>query len=255
MVEQTYNNFEIIFVDDGSTDNTRGIVQKWQGEYARTKPTVKITYIWQENGGVVKEYETGIKNINGQFFTWIDNDDFFAPDYILENIKMFLSNPHCNVILTNFCLVTLDAEGNYKELVNIFKEHKVVGGHMFMNAITEQNFAFARYMIRTSCFDKVNPKRELFHSRYGQSWQILLPVLYENIVYTIEKVLFYYVVRQDSVSHNGIHSKEVLLKQHEAYEEILTQTIKSMHLPEEKELLRIVNEKYNTKRKQLELAN
>jgi len=120
-----------------------------------------------------------------------------------------------------------------------------------MNAITEKNFAFARYMIRTVCFDEVNPKRSLYHSRHGQNWKILLPVLYKNHVYTIEKELFYYVIRDDSVSHEATKSKDKLIKQYNAYEEILNETIKSMHLSEEEELLQIVKEKYENRRIQV----
>ena len=67
---QTYNNFEVIIIDDGSTDRTRIICEEL------TKNNSKIKYIYQENGGVSKARNRGIEESKGDYITFIDIDDY-----------------------------------------------------------------------------------------------------------------------------------------------------------------------------------
>lgn len=77
---QTYRNIEIIVVNDGSKDNgaTESVALKFAG---------KIIYIPKENGGVSSALNTGIKAMNGTFFSWLSHDDLYEPNKIEEEVK------------------------------------------------------------------------------------------------------------------------------------------------------------------------
>ena len=76
---QTYSNIEIIVVNDGSEDNckTREVAKSY-GE--------KIRYIEKENGGSSSALNTGIKNMRGEWFSWLSHDDLYAPNKVQEQV-------------------------------------------------------------------------------------------------------------------------------------------------------------------------
>ena len=67
---QTYRNFEWLIVDDGSTDNTRELVEKWQAE-----SEFPIRYIYQENQGKAVAFNRGVREAQGELFLTLDSDD------------------------------------------------------------------------------------------------------------------------------------------------------------------------------------
>ena len=69
---QTYDNIEIILVDDGSVDGSDIICRKFSLDEKRIK------YIRQENTGVVRARKTGIDQISGDYVLFIDSDDWIA---------------------------------------------------------------------------------------------------------------------------------------------------------------------------------
>lgn len=75
IINQTYENIELILVNDGSTDNSDSIVKSFLSDS-------RIKYISQPNGGPSFARNTGLKHVNGQYITFIDSDDSIAPDYI-----------------------------------------------------------------------------------------------------------------------------------------------------------------------------
>lgn len=243
ILKQTYKNIELIFVNDGSKDNTEEILNK--NKQIIEKNGMKYVYVFQKNKGLGGAINTGLKYITGDYFTWCDSDNFYSEDYVEENLRYFSNTPECNI---------LRCGGNIVEDENI---NKIVGElgdgereknikKMFYNAILEKDFHFGCAMLRTSAFDKINPSREIYESREGQNWQLLLPMLYHYDAYYINKRMFTFVYRKDSVSNvtkqKGISEK---LKQIEEYKKILVTTIKQMKIPEEQKCLEMIEEKYD----------
>jgi glycosyltransferase involved in cell wall biosynthesis len=71
---QTYTDYEIIVVDDGSTDDTRPVVEAY-GD--------RVRYVWTENGGTGHARNVGMQHARGKYFIFLDSDDLFYP-YALE---------------------------------------------------------------------------------------------------------------------------------------------------------------------------
>jgi len=83
LCRQTCNDFEWLIIDDGSTDNTRELVQQWIEE-----GKVKIRYIYQENQGMHGAHNTAYRNIDTELNTCVDSDDYM-PDDAVEKIISF----------------------------------------------------------------------------------------------------------------------------------------------------------------------
>jgi glycosyltransferase involved in cell wall biosynthesis len=103
---QTYDNFEVIVVNDGSTDN--GKTEKICKLYGD-----KIRYIKKENGGVASALNRGIKEMKGEYFSWLSHDDLYYPDKIERQIKTLSKLKDKKTILYSDYVVV---DENLKEL-------------------------------------------------------------------------------------------------------------------------------------------
>jgi glycosyltransferase EpsJ len=88
IINQTYKNLEIILVDDGSRDNSGKICDEYE------KKDSRIKVIHKDNAGAGMARNTGIENMSGQYFAFIDSDDYVDCDYIE---KMFDAIKEYNV--------------------------------------------------------------------------------------------------------------------------------------------------------------
>lgn len=91
-LNQTYPWFEVITVDDGSTDSSRDILQA-HGD---------VTYISQKNLGNAHARNTGIQRAQGEIVAFLDQDDLWHPDKLLKQVDALLSDPSIMFTVSHF---------------------------------------------------------------------------------------------------------------------------------------------------------
>lgn len=112
VLEQSYSNYEIIVVDDGSTDNTRQKLQPYKK---------KIRYIYQENQGSAAARNVGISLAKGDLIAFLDADDFWTiPDKLSKQVALFEDNPTLGCINTGWKIV----DGAGKHIKTVQPWHK-----------------------------------------------------------------------------------------------------------------------------------
>lgn len=93
IVSQTYQDIEIILVDDGSTDGSKAAIEKWAHIDKRIIP------VFKENGGVTSARLAGIKQSSGDWIGFVDGDDWIEPDMIqilMNNAELYDADiSHC----------------------------------------------------------------------------------------------------------------------------------------------------------------
>jgi len=108
--EQTFNDWECIIVDDGSTDETREIVNQFENKDKR------FTYIYQDNQGVSSARNYGYKASKGKYIQFLDGDDFLALNKLKLQYEFMQNNPDVGVCYTN--------HEHYYEKTNSTKQYK-----------------------------------------------------------------------------------------------------------------------------------
>jgi len=100
VMKQTYRDYEIIVIDDGSTDDTKEVMEKYCGT---------IRYIYQSNKGVSTARNKGIGIAKGQYIAFLDADDYWLPEKLDKSIK-FLENNNFDWICTSRFKITENGE-------------------------------------------------------------------------------------------------------------------------------------------------
>ena len=228
ILSQTYSNIELILINDGSTDNTEEIISRYQNTFEENG--LNIVYVYQENRGLGGAINTGLKYISGEYFTWCDSDNFFSTDYVERKVQYFQQHPEYSVVRCDGNIVMND---NLSKVVGTMSKgvRDRTGEHLFYAAIDEKNFHFGCAMIKTSDFDSVVPSREIYESRVGQNWQLLLPVLYQFRSGYIDLPLFTFVDRKESITGSINQDFEKIINRENEFEKILLQTISGINIP------------------------
>lgn len=99
ILNQTYKNYNMIIIDDGSKDNSRKIIEEYKNKYDN------ITAIYQENMGVSKTRNNAIKMVTTKYIMFIDNDDFIDKDYIQKHIDV-AEKENCDIVLSGYRRIT-----------------------------------------------------------------------------------------------------------------------------------------------------
>lgn len=108
LVRQTYSNLEIILIDDGATDSSGSVCDKWASKDERVK------VIHTENRGLSAARNTGIDNSVGYFLCFVDSDDWIEPDMVSSLVE--------NIILCNADISSCGLKKDYDEQKIVFNK-------------------------------------------------------------------------------------------------------------------------------------
>lgn len=155
---QTYPNYEIIVVDDGSTDNTEEIVKSIKNP--------KVVYHKKENEERAVARNTGFDLAKGDYVTLLDSDDFLYPTHLEEAVKYIKANKYPEVIRFDFDVV--DSEKNILQIAAMpdeINEKMIHGNFMGCSGIIIKKEIATRYQF--------NGDRDLSGSEDYELWMRL----------------------------------------------------------------------------------
>lgn len=108
ILSQSYQNIELILIDDGSTDGSSSLCDDWARKDSR------VVVIHKENGGVSSSRNEGLKVFKGEYLTFVDSDDFISPDTYSSNMEYLMYQKHVDILQYPYChYVSEDNISNY----------------------------------------------------------------------------------------------------------------------------------------------
>lgn len=150
ILSQTFKDFELIIVDDGSTDNTRAVLNHWSHSDRRIRV---IGY--RKNQGIAYARQYGLKAARGEFVAIMDSDDVSFPNRLEMSVRYLRDHPDVTALSAQVALFndeSAKAVLNHKKYTNLFYEKtyrtKYTGDELFLRLIFNNIFQNTVAMFR-----------------------------------------------------------------------------------------------------------
>ncbi|MCK4248925.1 MAG: glycosyltransferase family 2 protein, partial [Candidatus Omnitrophica bacterium] len=118
VLNQTYYDFEIITVDDGSTDKSADIINSFNDK--------RISYVYQKNQGISGARNTAISESKGEYIALLDHDDLWLPQKLEKQIPLLENNDKVGLVYSDCYNVDVDE----KVIVRSFEQAKPFRGRV-----------------------------------------------------------------------------------------------------------------------------
>lgn len=193
VLSQTFNNYELIIIDDGSSDNSREIIDSYHIKNSQIKP------IYQENIGVIKTRNKAINIATGEYIVQLDGDDKIHKDFLSWTVPELDQNPKTGII---FCQT--EFFGKKSGVWNL-------GEYNIQSQLTS-NLIVISALFRKNDFDKTQGYSDQFNEGL-EDWDFWLSLIETGVeVKEIKKVGFYYRIIDNSRNQGYSASTETKLK-------------------------------------------
>lgn len=201
VINQEYKNWELIIIDDCSTDDSLSIVET---KYKSNKK-IEIIKLERNSGGPAKPRNIGIKNSNGDFIAFLDQDD------IWDNGKLRIC---CNSICDNVDFIYHDmrvvAENDYSVKQKILSSRQLEQPVLIDLLINDNAILNSSAMVRRSLLVKIgdiNESKKMIASEDYNTW-LRIAKITDNFLY-IPKVLGSYFVHSSGASNKDMYSSVI----------------------------------------------
>lgn len=172
ILRQTFTDFEVIMVDDGSTDGSFEICQKYVAKDSRFK------LFYQENGGVAKARNNCLRHMTGDFITWIDSDDWIEKDY-LEKLSDTQKETDADIVSTG--LKTF-RDGNFYIVNGNMEKYNDFPGRIIPTKVAIADMFGSKYLLVNMCGNLVDAELyngfvfsgNLMYEDYGNKYKLFL---------------------------------------------------------------------------------
>jgi glycosyltransferase involved in cell wall biosynthesis len=197
ILNQTFTDYEIIVVDDGSTDNSRDVV----GAFGN-----KVRYIWQENKGLGGARNTGILASKTEFIGLLDADDEWRPDFLEK--MMALAQSHPDAVVYFSCAQGMDSSGN--ELPQIFGR-AISSNEIYQNLLRANFIIPSTVVFRRSTIVDVGLFEEKNRKLHGcEDWDLWLRLSPSHPFAGTTEPLVRYRLHPQTFSANPGHMQEAV---------------------------------------------
>jgi len=195
VINQTYQNWELIIIDDGSTDNTLSIIKGY------TSSKIRV-YSDGENKGLIYRLNESVRVSSGEYYARMDADDVMHPLRLEKELSFLCSHPDIDVVGSSYC--SIDSENNII--------HKVkINGLIRREDI---RFLHPSVMAKTSWFKK-NPYSSLYIRM--EDYELWLRTSARNKLYSMADSLMYYREFGVPTLTKYIQSQKGIIKLHLKY--------------------------------------
>lgn len=188
---QTYTDFELILVDDGSPDNCPKICD----DYAKADRRVKV--IHKNNGGLSSARNVGLQCVTGKYVMFLDSDDYWDAFDALNRIAGYINKYSCDVLCLNFKKVSenyVDSKRYFKHTNDLDNTEAVLKNDRYISSAWSKvvcSFLFQDGLLR------------FVENVYSEDidWSMRLAILAKHITY-VDLDFYCYLQRTSSISHN-----------------------------------------------------
>ena len=197
ILEQTYKNFELIIVDDGSSDNTCEVVKSFDDN--------RIVYVHQENAGACVARNNGIDHARGEYIAFQDSDDIWHQDKLEKQLKI-LQEKNADIV---FCRMNRMSGGKIVGLVSDYFKEGFLSKDVMPMSIGTQTLIGKSQVFKQEKFDPEMPR--------FQEFELLVRAQKEFSIYCMEEPLADYIIQGDSLSVNPLKYMQawnLMLKKH-----------------------------------------
>ncbi|MFW6116145.1 MAG: glycosyltransferase family 2 protein [bacterium] len=189
ILAQTWRDFEIIVVDDGSTDETPQIIAQFGDQ---------IRYVWQANRGIAAARNTGIRQARGEFISFLDDDDLWAPDYLETVVPVLEQDPDTMAVHTGWQAIDEKGRPLSRRSVRV-----VPPDQLFDALLVGGFFTGACVTVRKTCLDRVGPLDEMLQG--CDDLDLWLRISRVHTFKGIPEALVLYRMHGAGLSSNEVH--------------------------------------------------
>lgn len=192
VINQTYNNWELIIWDDGSTDNTVNIIKNFKDDRIRL-------FLQEKNLGLCKSRLNAIEKINGSLVSILDADDYFESEKILKQINVFKNKKEVALCTTwtKFYDENLSIKKIFKSDLNNNDLKKKL---LFHNIIPHSSIMYKKEAaIEVGWYSK--------NYEYSQDYDLTLKLIQKNDIHLIKEHLTNIIQPKDNMSNSPYFKK------------------------------------------------
>lgn len=236
LLAQTYTELELFFYNNGSVDATGEIAEEYRPLLEKKFRAVHIEH-YKENQVTVSLKNKALLQLSGKYFFGVDSDDIMSADHVEKMVEYLENHPDTDLAFCKLHILN-ESTGNHTGTMEV-KPRETVKEH-FLDCLFSRNMIYTPigYMVRTAGFLQANHEMRVFESRYGENYQLLLPLLYYKKPGLIAEPLGEYLVRTDSYT-GKLRDYHKRIKAFEEQIITISQTLEQMRIPDEKKLCRL----------------